>query len=458
MRNTVRTLREHDPVLLKRLALIEQGYLAAVALVAGGALCIRFVPSLSQAVPADWIPEAPQIAIAALVSAVALDLSRPRHSNAAKIAGVACALIVAVLAGMELFADVVHPPAGADRTALLLGAAQTGKMPSLTAAAFVALALVLIFSPMGREFTSHAADLFVSVLCLLVLLMVRSYLFAGFSNVSSGSRTSLLTLLSLTLLTFVAFMHRAEVGVFATLVGEGSGSRIARFAAPIVLLVPFLPQTALAHAVKAGLVRTEYLSAILAFLAAAVTLTLLLYMAWKINQLEMKIRDLALRDDDTGLLNRRGFHLVAWQALRHARRDGLPFSIMFIEIDNLTEVCETHGKQAGFEMLVEMSEVLQSAFRATDVMGRIDPSQFALAGHFDEKAWTIMRLRLREAINYRNSNPGRSISLKATATCVFAKDPKQDSLEELVAMAESMRDGGAVNSGTAGDAGHSKLR
>jgi len=440
MRNSVRTLREHDPGLLHKLALIEQGYLAVVAVIALGVLVARFAPSLGHLLPVDWMAEAPESAIAALISAAALEFSRPRHAEGMRRAGVALAVVLALLAGAELAEDLLHLPVGIERATAVLGAAGQPRMPALTAAAFLALAGVVIFASIGKDLTSHAADLFVSVLCLLVLILVRGYLFEGFANVSTTSKTSLLTLLTLALLAFVAFMHRAEVGVFATLVGEGGGSRIARIAAPIVLLVPFLPQSALAHAVKSGRVSTEYVSGLVAFLAAAITLTLLLYMAWKINQLESKIRDLALRDDDTGLLNRRGFHLVAWQALRHARRDGLPFSIMLIELENLTEVCDSLGKQAGYEMLVEMSEVLQAAFRATDVMGRVDPSQFSLAGHFDEKASTIMRLRLQEAVNYRNYNPGRTFSLRISSRCIHAKDVRRETLEELLAMADDSRD------------------
>ena len=125
--------------------------------------------------------------------------------------------------------------------------------------------------------------------------------------------------------------------------------------------------------------------------------------------------------------------MVAWQALRHARREDLAFSVMFIELENLDEVCRAHGMEAGVEMLAEISEVLQAAFRSTDVLGRIDPTQFALAGHFDEKSATIMRLRLHESVNYRNAIPGRSFSFKINVSTVHAKDPKNDTLEDLLA-------------------------
>jgi diguanylate cyclase (GGDEF)-like protein len=438
MSNMVRTLREQDSALLGRLALIEKGYLAVVALIAGGALCVQLIPAASHLLPGGWAPGTPQVALALMLSAAALEFTGPRNTAGVKRIGMVLAVVLALLAGAELLRSRSYlppiPATSPDRQAeAMLSQGQPQPMTALTAAAFLALAAGTFLSFRRKGFPSHAADFSVSVLCLLILLMVRNYLFEGLGNGAAVGRISLLTLLSLALLAFVAFMHRAEVGVFSTLMGQGSGSRIARFAAPVVLLIPFLPRTAVANAVKAGILSSRYLSASIAFLAAGAILTLLLYMAWKINQLEARIRDLALRDDDTGLLNRRGFHMVAWQALRHARREDLAFSVMFIELENLDEVCRAHGMEAGVEMLAEISEVLQAAFRSTDVLGRIDPTQFALAGHFDEKSATIMRLRLHESVNYRNAIPGRSFSFKINVSTVHAKDPKNDTLEDLLA-------------------------
>jgi diguanylate cyclase (GGDEF)-like protein len=438
MRKRVHNLTKTDPALHHKLAFIEQGYLVVVALIGVLALWGRLIPALSHVLSGDWVSMTPPIAIAALVSAAALEFAGPRHTGFSLKFGVGLACLLILLAAAAMVEDFLHIPVGIDRIAAAFtesGHAQG--MPALTAGAFLALALMLVVSPSRKGPASFAADVFVSVLCLLVLVMIRGYLFEGLSSGANGERTSLLTLLALSLLAFVAFMQRAQVGAFSTLLGEGSGSKMARIAAPIVLLVPFLPRTTLADAVRSGRLRTDYLTAAAEILAGGVCLALMLYMAWKINQLETRVRDLSLRDDATGLHNRRGFHLVAWQALRQARRDNLPFSILFIEVDNLGEVHESLGYPASAEMLAEMAEVMNAAFRATDVMGRIDPAQFALAGHFDEKAAAVMRLRVREAINYRNANPGRSFTIAFSMGFVHAKDVHNESLEDLLAEADN---------------------
>lgn len=439
MRNPALRLNEPDPALLNKLALIEQGYLAVVTLIALGALCGRFIPSLSQRIPGGWVN--PQIAVGVLLGAASLGLSSTRQSARLRQMGVLLAALLALLAAAILLKDLGGISTPIDRfIAMPALTGPNGSMAALPAATILALAISVVFIRARKGIAFHLADLLVLTLCILVVVLVSEYMLEGLSNSATGSRTSILTLLAFALLAFVAFMRRAEHGTFASFFGAGSGSRIARLAAPLVLLVPFLPQTALVHIVKSGLLRPEYLSTVAALFAAGFSLALMLFMAWKMNNLERKIRDLSFRDDLTGLLNRRGFHLVAWQALRQARRSGLPFSVMFIVLENLAEINESHGYQSGTSALIEMTEILKTAFRDTDVLGRIDPDQFALAGHFAGKAISVIRLRLQEAVNYRNSDPGILFKMEFSIGCVSAKDTHHESLEDLLAQADNPRE------------------
>jgi diguanylate cyclase (GGDEF)-like protein len=431
MRNPALRLNEPDPALLKKLALIEQGYLAVVALLAIGALCASLVPAFAHFLPADWVPIKPQVAMAALLSAAGLEFTRPSQPRASRWIGFALAALLALLGATVLVEYALHVTFPID----FFGTAHAGRMPALTALAFVVMACAILLTGARVGAASLFADLFVSVFCLLVLVIVSRFMFEGLKALSRNDQTSLLTLVSLALLAFVAFMRRAELGIFATLLGAGSGGRIARIAAPLVLLVPFLPQAALVHAVKSGLVRAEDLSLIAEFIAAGVSLAIMLYMAVKINRLEKRIRELSLHDDSTGLYNRRGFHVVAWQALRQARRSSLPFSILFIDLDDAPPPGRTEEWPSP-ALLAETADLLRASFRATDVIGRIDPAQFAVAGHFHAQSIDLMRLRLKEAANYRNADPGRSVTLAFTVSSAVSTDPQQDSLDDLLARAD----------------------
>jgi diguanylate cyclase (GGDEF)-like protein len=435
MRNPALRLNEPDPALLNKLALIEQGYLAVVALIAIGALCASLVPAFGHLLPSDWVPIQPQVAMAALLSAAGLELTRPGQPRPSQWIGCALAGLLALLGVTVLIEHALHVSFPVD----FFGTAHPGRMPSLTALAFVVMAAAILLIGARTGTASLLADLFVSVFCVLVLVIVSRFMFEGLAALSREDQTSLLTLFSLALLAFVAFMRRAELGVFATLLGAGSGGRIARIAAPLALLVPFLPQAALVHAVNSGLVRAQDLSVIAEFFAAGVSLAIMLFMAVKINRLEKKIRDLSLYDDVTGLYNRRGFHVVAWQALRQARRSSLPFSILFIDLEEAPPSSRSEEWPSP-ALLAATADLLRASFRATDVIGRIDPAQFAVAGHFHGQSINLMRLRLQEAANYRNSDPGRSVTLAFTVSSAVAADPQQESLDDLLARANQPTD------------------
>ncbi len=137
----VRTLREQDSALLGRLALIEKGYLAVVALIAGGALCVQLIPAASHLLPGGWAPGTPQVALALMLSAAALEFTGPRNTAGVKRIGMVLAVVLALLAGAELLRSRSYlppiPATSPDRQAeAMLSQGQPQPMTALTAAAF----------------------------------------------------------------------------------------------------------------------------------------------------------------------------------------------------------------------------------------------------------------------------------------------------------------------------------
>ena len=230
-------------------------------------------------------------------------------------------------------------------------------------------------------------------------------------GLSMSVQTSPLTLLCLFLLTQVALFRCAENGVFSILLGSGIGGRIARLISPVLLVLPFLRETARGYFFHTSRLPANYAAAVGASLAAMLSFALLLAIAWRINSMEKEIHDLSLRDELTGLYNLKGFHLLAEQALRMARRSQLPFSVLYIDLDNLKQINDSFGHTVGSATLTETGELLKHTFRETDVMGRIGGDEFAVAGHFSHAAISVATERLRQASALRNSEAGRRFAL-----------------------------------------------
>jgi diguanylate cyclase (GGDEF)-like protein/PAS domain S-box-containing protein len=96
------------------------------------------------------------------------------------------------------------------------------------------------------------------------------------------------------------------------------------------------------------------------------------------RQLEDELWELALVDDLTGLHNRRGFIVLAKQAVREVNRAGRPIIGLFVDVDGLKSINDRYGHQAGDEALRLVAHSLSVACRSSDIVGRLSGDEFAL--------------------------------------------------------------------------------
>jgi len=91
-----------------------------------------------------------------------------------------------------------------------------------------------------------------------------------------------------------------------------------------------------------------------------------------------QLSQLALTDDLTGLPNRRHFqeHLAA--ELARVGREGVPVSLLLLDVDDFKAVNDTLGHPAGDGVLRELAGVLGDGVRAADVPCRTGGEEFAV--------------------------------------------------------------------------------
>ena len=126
---------------------------------------------------------------------------------------------------------------------------------------------------------------------------------------------------------------------------------------------------------------------------------------------------LALSDDLTGLLNRRGFLFLACQQLKLASRNGRSAVVFLCDVDGLKRINDQFGHAAGDEALVRTAQVLEETFRESDVLARFGGDEFAMLAleTTGEGQATICR-RLQEKLRNANAVESRyrlSLSLGA---------------------------------------------
>jgi diguanylate cyclase (GGDEF)-like protein len=91
-----------------------------------------------------------------------------------------------------------------------------------------------------------------------------------------------------------------------------------------------------------------------------------------------KAKLLSETDELTGLYNTRGFAIVADRLFGQASRYKRSVSVLMVDSDNLKEVNDSHGHEAGNRLLRQLAERIQAELRYTDVPARYGGDEFVV--------------------------------------------------------------------------------
>ncbi len=115
-----------------------------------------------------------------------------------------------------------------------------------------------------------------------------------------------------------------------------------------------------------------------------------------------KLRELAERDDLTGLLNRRAFFDRLGEELDRSKRYGEAITLVLCDLDRFKAINDVHGHPAGDAALQHFAQVLQENVRSSDVVGRIGGDEFGVVlVDADDAAVTQVLDRVRATLEQR---------------------------------------------------------
>ena len=401
--------------------------LLAVTLVAGVILAAWTVPPLRPLLPGAWWMQRPYKSVCLLLCVGSLVLSGERRSRRAVVWSRVLAVVVMVVA-----AEMLRETKFGDRSVLDL----VFSMHSEVAIALLGAVQLGLRARTGV--VSGLVDAAMVVLCLLVMTYTAGYLFGEVRLFEAEILRWVApqTLLCFNLLTLVTVARRAEYGAFAVLLDNGIGGQAARMALPFTLVLPFLLAILRPLLVDAHVLYPGYATAVAASVTSLLAILLILVLARRINGLEQEVRDLSLRDDLTQLYNRRGFYVLAEQVRLLARREEEPFSVLYLDVDNLKPTNDKLGHEMGSALLREMAEILRDCFRETDVLGRLGGDEFVMAGRMSEEEMGTVIRRLEAMTEEANARGKRPYLLHFSVGSMTAEAGSEMSLEELVAGAD----------------------
>ena len=100
--------------------------------------------------------------------------------------------------------------------------------------------------------------------------------------------------------------------------------------------------------------------------------------ALKLAETLSQLRQLAQRDELTGLQNRREFQRILEEEWDRSVRFKRPFTLVMVDIDHVKKINDTHGHQVGDEVLRHVASLLAGQVRNVDRVARYGGEEFAV--------------------------------------------------------------------------------
>ena len=91
-----------------------------------------------------------------------------------------------------------------------------------------------------------------------------------------------------------------------------------------------------------------------------------------------RLRTLSITDENTGLLNRRGFMEALERAVARGQRYDEPAVLLLIDLDGFKATNDTFGHAAGDFVLAAVAETLRRSVRKVDDVARLGGDEFAV--------------------------------------------------------------------------------
>lgn len=158
------------------------------------------------------------------------------------------------------------------------------------------------------------------------------------------------------------------------------------------------------------------------------------------------IQDQAIRDELTGLHNRRFLLAAINGELQRAARSNEPFCVLLLDIDHFKRVNDTYGHHGGDQVLKLMSEIVSAQLRTIDCFGRYGGEEFILLmPQTPQQGALVLAERVRHSVEQANFDIVE-VGVKITVSIGVAEFFDGESVEQLIARADlglySAKDGG----------------
>ncbi|MBN1536435.1 MAG: diguanylate cyclase [Anaerolineales bacterium] len=157
----------------------------------------------------------------------------------------------------------------------------------------------------------------------------------------------------------------------------------------------------------------------------------------EINQLQLLLQEQAIRDQLTGLFNRRYLGETLERELARAKRSHYPVSVIMIDLDGFKNLNDSYGHQVGDMVLQSLGNLLLVKTRMGDIPCRYSGEEIVVVFPNVDAETTAQRAEyLREAFAELSFN-NAGLTIQATFSAGVASFPEHaDEMEDLLHAAD----------------------
>lgn len=149
----------------------------------------------------------------------------------------------------------------------------------------------------------------------------------------------------------------------------------------------------------------------------------------QLEQQRIQLEDIAMKDDLTGIYNRRKFNTILEFELKKLKRLDEQFSLIMFDIDHFKKVNDTYGHLVGDDVLVNLIKLVAKRIREVDVVSRWGGEEFLILA-----LGTSLEHARRLAEDLRAQIESQEIADGVSITCSFGvtEAKEDDTIKSLI--------------------------
>ena len=154
------------------------------------------------------------------------------------------------------------------------------------------------------------------------------------------------------------------------------------------------------------------------------------------KKIEETLRNSSLKDDLTGLFNRRGLLKQAAPYFDFARRQKENLLLLFIDLDGMKRINDEFGHNEGDNALINTAAILNRSFRSSDIIARLGGDEFTVLVTDLNASQEDAIARLNENLKAYNASETRGHKLAFSIGVATLEPERMTCFEELLEQAD----------------------